>query len=653
MTSPTDIRFTRRAVFVGGAMAAVGGTLAGRLAYLSVWQRAKYAAQAEGNRVSLRLIPPRRGWIVDRDGRPLALNQPDYRLELLPDQVTDLEATLAAIRKILPLTPDDLDRIHADLARQPKYMPVEIAHGLDWPTFARINVNLPDLPGIQPLPGFLRVYPGGDAFAHLLGYVGTPTPDQFAKERDPLLIFPGFKIGKDGIERRADARLRGTAGARRVEVTARGRVVRDLDSHTDLPGKTLRLTIDRDLQSYAARRLTDNSASIVVMDCASGDILCMISMPAFDPNVFSTRVTAKLWAELNADDHHPLVNKSAQGLYPPGSTYKTMTSLAVLGAGISPEAETVCTGTYHLGNAQWHCQSKRGHGRVDLHKAIPQSCDVYFYTFGRAVGVDAIAATARKFGLGQKFDLPLPGQSAGIVPDTAWKTARYKKEWGIGDTLNTAIGQGYVVANPLQLAVMAARLASGTAVEPRLYADAPRTAAPPLDVAPDHLAIVRAGMTNVVNSRIGTARSARVLVDGVLMAGKTGSAQVRSISKADRRAGRTRSELQPWKFRDHALFVAFAPADAPRYAVSVVLEHGNHGAAAAVVARDIVTYLFEPARALATLAPIEAAFIAKKRAAVAAAEAAAAAAANPVPVDAATVSAALTPDAEPGHAGGD
>lgn len=647
MAPPPDVRFTRRALIVGGGMGVAGAMLATRMAYLSIVEGPKYAAQAEGNRVSLRLIPPRRGWIVDRSGKPLALNQPDYRLELLPDQVKDLDATLAAVMKVLPLTADDLDRIRADLGRQPKYMPVELAHGLDWPTFARINVNLPDLPGVQPLPGFLRIYPGGDAFAHLLGYVGTPTADQFAREHNPLLIFPGFKIGKDGIERRADAGLRGSAGARRVEVTARGRVIRDLDTRIDVPGKTLRLTIDRDLQSYAARRLTDNSASVVVMDCNTGDVLCMVSMPAYDPNIFSTRVTAKLWAELQADDHHPLINKSAQGLYPPGSTFKTMTSLAVLGAGISADTATVCTGTYHLGSAQWHCQSRRGHGRVDLHKAIPQSCDVYFYTFGRAVGVDAIAATARKFGLGQKFDLPLPGQSAGITPDSAWKLARYNKQWGIGDTLNTAIGQGYVVANPLQLAVMAARLASGTAVEPRLYADVPRSVPPPLDIVPEHLAIVRQGMVNVVNSGGGTARAARVMVEGVQMAGKTGSAQVRSISKADRRAGRTRSELQPWKFRDHALFVAFAPADAPRYAISVVIEHGNHGAAAAVVARDVLTYLFEPARAMATLAPLEAAYLAKKRAALAAAEAAAAAAAAG-PVDPAGVAATLTPDAEPG-----
>lgn len=637
-------QFSRRAFVVGGAMGVVGLTLATRMAYLSVWEGEKYATLSEGNRVSLRLIPPRRGWIVDRGGKPLALNQPDYRLELIPEGVIDLEATLAAVTRVLPLTTDDLFRIRADIARQPKYMPVEIAQGLSWETFAAINVNLPELPGLQPLPGFLRVYPGGDAFAHLLGYVGTPTSEQFQRTRDPLLIFPGFKIGKDGIERRADAQLRGTAGARRVEVNARGRVIRDLDTRPDAPGPTLRLTIDRDLQQYAARRLVDNSASVVVMDCASGDVLCMVSMPAYDPNIFSTRVTAKLWDELQADDHHPLINKSAQGLYPPGSTFKMMTALAILGSGIAPEQATGCNGRYRLGNATWHCHARRGHGRVDLNAAIPKSCDVYFYTFGRAVGIDAIAATARKFGLGQKFDLPLPGQSAGIVPDTAWKLARYNKSWGIGETLNTAIGQGYLIANPLQLAVMASRLASGTAVEPRLFADVPHVPIPPLDIPPEHLAVVRAGMVNVVTGSGGTAKRARLMVEGVQMAGKTGSAQVRSISKADRRAGRTKSELQPWKYRDHGLFVAFAPADAPRYAISVVIEHGNHGAAAAVIARDVLTYLFEPARAIATLAPIEAAYAAKKRAALAAAEAAAATAAQPV--DAAAVAASLFPDAE-------
>ncbi|MGI4879162.1 MAG: penicillin-binding protein 2 [Janthinobacterium lividum] len=639
-------QFSRLAFFVGGAMGAVGLTLAARMTYLSIYQGEKYKLLSDENRVSLRLIPPRRGWIVDRFGKPLALNRPDYRLEMIPEQVTDLEATLKAIVAVLPLTPDDLARIRSDVARQPHYMPVEIAHGLSWETFAAINVNLPELPGLQPQPGFLRVYPGGDAFAHLLGYVGTPTPEQFARERNPLLIFPGFKIGKDGIERRADAVLRGIAGARRVEVTARGRVIRDLDTKPDIPGKTLRLTINRDLQAYAGRRILDNSASIVVLDCQTGDVLTMVSMPAYDPNVFSTRVAAKLWQELQADDHHPLINKSAQGLYPPGSTFKMMTSLAILGAGISPDASCNCSGSYRLGNAVWHCWSKRGHGRTDLRTGLPRSCDVYYYTFGRAAGIEAIAATARKFGLGEKFDLPLAGQSAGLVPDGAWKERRYKKPWGIGETLNTAIGQGYLALNPLQLAVMAARVASGRVIKPRLFADEPAVPAPPLDIPVEHLAIVRRGMDDVVNGPGGTAHSARLQVEGVAMAGKTGSAQVRRISMADRKAGRANTKFQPWKYRDHGLFVAFAPADAPRYAISVVLEHGSHGAAAAVVARDVLTYLFEPEKALATLEPLETALIAKRRAAE---EAAAAAAA--MPVDPAVVAAQSTPDPVPATAG--
>ncbi len=647
MTAPSDVRFTRRALIAGAGMGAVGTTLAARMAWLSIVEGPKYAAEAEGNRVSLRLIPPRRGWIVDRAGRPLALNQPDYRLELLPDQVHDLEATLAAVQKVLPLTADDLARIREDLARQPKFMPVEIAHGLDWATFAA-DQRQPARPARRPAAA--RLPPRLSRRRRLR------PPDRLCRHADrrpvraeprPAADLPRLQDRQGrhrAPRRRQPARA---AGARRVEITARGRVVKDLDTRPDLPGATLRLTIDRDLQAYAARRLTDNSASVVVMDCQSGDVLCMISMPAYDPNVFSTRVTAKLWHELQADDHHPLINKSAQGLYPPGSTFKTMTALAILKAGISADTATGCTGTYRLGNAAWHCWSKRGHGRVDLHKAIPQSCDVYFYTFGRAVGADAIAATARQFGLGQKFDLPLPGQSAGIIPDAAWKEARYKKAWGVGDTLNTSIGQGYIVANPLQLAVMASRLASGRLIQPRLFADSRAPAAAPLDVAPDHLAVVRQGMTAVVNSGAGSGKTARLQVDGVQMAGKTGSAQVRAISKADRRAGRTNTKYQPYKFRDHGLFVAFAPADAPRYAISVVLEHGEHGAAAGLIARDVMTYLFEPARAMATLAPIEAAYEAKKRAAIAAAEAAAAAAAAG-PVDVAAVAATLTPDAEAG-----
>jgi penicillin-binding protein 2 len=623
--SPADALFTRRALLLGGGMAAVGGTLAARMAYLAVFEGEKYRLASEDNRVSLRLIPPRRGWIVDRAGLPLASNAPDYRVELIPEQVADLDATLRAVSAVLPLPPEDLARIHAEIARQPKYMPVELAHGLAWRDFAALNIRLPDLPGLVPVAGFGRVYPGGEAFGHLLGYVGAPTPAQYQKERDPLLIFPGFKLGKDGIERTQDARLRGIAGARRVEVNARGRVIRDLDTKSDVPGTNVRLTIDKGLQAYAARRLADNSASVIVMDCQTGDVLCMCSMPAYDPNVFSTRVPADLWRQLQTSTHHPLINKSAQGLYPPGSTFKMMTALAVLKGGIAPDAAVVCNGSYRYGRGIWHCHSRRGHGHVDMHSAIPQSCDVYFYTYGRAVGIEAIASMAREFGLGQKFDLPLPGQAAGIVPDSAWKQRRYHKDWTVGETLNTAIGQGYLIANPLQLAVMAARLASGRRVEPRLLADAPRAPAPPLDIAPEHLAIVRQGMSDVVNGRGGTATRSKIMVDGVVMAGKTGSAQVRRITMAERRRGVIRQEALPWEYRDHALFVAFAPADNPKYAVSVIVEHGAHGGtAAAPVARDVLTNLFEPSRANQVLGVIEADLARRKAAAEAAAAAAAA-----------------------------
>ncbi|MFZ4689589.1 MAG: penicillin-binding protein 2 [Polymorphobacter sp.] len=610
--------FTRRALVLGGGMGLVGVTLAARMTYLSIFEGEQYRLASEENRVQLRLIPPRRGWIVDRNGKPLALNRPDYRLELIPEQITDLDAVLAQIAKVLPLSFEDDLRIRADIAIQPSYMPIEVARNLDWPAFAALNVQVADVPGLQPVRAFSRVYPDADQFAHLLGYVGAPTPEQYKAQKDPLLIFPGFRIGKDGIERRADKELRGSAGAQRVEVTARGKVVRELDTRGDIPGATLKLTIDRDLQSFTARRLGDNSASVIVIDCLTGDVLTMVSMPAYDPNIFSTRVPATLWKQLQEDDHNPLLNKSAMGLYPPGSTFKMVTALAALEAGVTPDQGVSCNGRYRMGNNTWHCHSRRGHGFVNLHTAIPKSCDIYFYAYGRQIGIDAIADMARRLGLGQKYELPLPGQAAGIVPDTAWKRKRYDKPWNTGETLNTSIGQGYLITNPLQLAVMTARVACGRAVVPRLLAPADGTPSPQfasLGIPEEHLAIVRQGMFDVVNSGIGTARGARSPIGGVHFAGKTGTAQVRRISAEERRRGVKRNESLPWKQRDHALFVAFAPTEEPRYAVSVIIEHGIAGGRyAAPIARDVLTFLYDPDRAMKTLVPIEAAMRARREA---------------------------------------
>lgn len=621
---PREARFSRRALLLGGGMGLVGTTLAGRLAWLSVFEGDRLAAAAERNRIRNRLVPPRRGWIVDRNGTPLAVNRPDYRLELLPSDVGNLDATLARIAQVLPLTLEDELRIRADIAMQPASMPVEVAKDLDWPAFAALNVQISDVPGVQPARVFSRYYPDGEHFAHLLGYVGPPSPEQYEKEGDPLLVYPGFRIGKDGIERHEDRRLRGRPGARREEVTARGRVIRELETTPDEPGDTLRLTIDRDLQAYAARRLGDNSASVVVIDCLTGELLTMVSMPAFDPNVFSRRVSTKLWTALQADDHTPLLNKSAMGVYPPGSTFKMVTMLAALEAGVAPDAGVNCTGRYPMGGNVWHCHARRGHGSVTMATALPKSCDTWFYAFGREVGIERIAAMARRLGLGQEFPLPLPGQASGLVPDNDWKMRRYDKPWNVGETLNCSIGQGYLIANPLQLAVMTARIASGRAVMPRLIME--DGAAPQFDalgIDPAHLEIVRQGMFDVVNAGIGTARGARTGVPGLAVSGKTGTAQVRRISAAERRSGVLRNEALAWKFRDHALFVAYAPADAPRYAVSVIIEHGIAGGRyAAPIARDVLTFLYEPERAMRALVPVEKALAAKRAATERAARAA-------------------------------
>jgi penicillin-binding protein 2 len=599
--------FSRRALLLGAGMAGTGALLAGRMAWLAVFEGETYQLRAQANRVQDRLIPPRRGWIVDRHGKPIALNRPDYRLELRPAEVDDLDATLVAIRAVIDIDLAEDARIRDDCATQPSFMPVVVRQNLSWREFSACNVRLATLPGVTPVQSFSRFYPEADHFAHLVGYVGAPTPEQYREEKNPLLIYPGFRIGKDGIERFADKQLRGTAGSSRVEITARGELVRELGTNADKPGDTLRLTIDRDLQDYAARRLGDNSASVVVMDVITGDVLCMVSMPAYDPNIFSRRVPARLWNALQKDDHTPLLNKSAMGLYPPGSTFKMVTTLAALEAGVDPADTVGCSGAYRLGNNTWHCHARRGHGGVNMHRALPLSCDTYFYVMGRKVGIDSIATMARRLGLGQEYPLPLPGQAKGIVPDKAWKQRRYGKDWREGETLNGAIGQGYIVTNPLQLAVMTARLASGREVMPRLIADGPAPQFPSLGIPDAHLALVRQGMVDVVNAGYGTARAARSPIGDVLFAGKTGTAQVRRISAAERKRGVIRNEALPWKQRDHALFVAFAPADAPRYACSVIIEHGIAGGRyAAPIARDVLSFLFEPQRALAVLPPIEA-----------------------------------------------
>jgi penicillin-binding protein 2 len=606
--SAQSYSFSRRAILLGAGQAAVGLVLAGRMAWIAVAENQRYSLLSESNRVNMTLVPPRRGWIVDRRGVAIANNRTDFRVDIIPDRLDKdaHERVLALLQQILGLPVEQVDRIRTDLKRAAGFQPVQVAENLDWERFAAVSVRMPDLPGVAPTRGFSRSYPAGAAVAHLTGYVGAANAEQFQKTHDQLLVTPGFKLGKDGLEKTLEDQLRGKPGAKRVEVTARGKLVRELDTRPDTPGANTRLTIDAGLQEYAARRLGTNSGSAVVFDCLTGEMLAMVSMPAYDPNQFSDGISHLEWKMLSDDDHVPLMNKVLQGLYPPGSTVKPMNGLALLAAGVDPNTRVNCTGALRVGNGVFHCHKKSGHGALDLKNAIMQSCDIFFYQMVREVGYDAVAPVARMLGLGQKFDLPFSTQRYGTVPDPAWKLRRYHQPWTVADSLNASIGQGYVLANPLQLAVMAARIASGRLIQPTLLMGQNRPAAA-LPLATEHLARVREAMFGVVNGG-GTGGAARMAVPGVSLAAKTGTAQVRRITMNERAGGVLKNAALPFKLRDHALFVCFAPAENPRYAAAIVLEHGGHTVRnldTPGIGRDIMTYLFDRDRALASLAELE------------------------------------------------
>ncbi len=590
--------FDRRSFVLGAMQGGVGLLLAARMGWIAVFQNAKYELEAESNRVNLTLVPPRRGWILDRNGAPLASNKTDFRVDIIPDRLVDPERSINLLGGLLNLSAIEVQDLKDKIEKARGFQPVEAAAGLDWDRFAAVSVRLPDLPGVIAQRGFSRFYPTGPAVGHLIGYVGPASAKDYEEERNPLLVTPGFKIGKDGLEKTFEKELRGEPGARRVEVTAGGKIVRDLDSRDDVPGKPVQLTIDGPLQDYAARRLGLESGSVVVMDCQTGDILCAASMPSFDPNRFANGIGRIEWKMLSDDDHVPLRNKVLRGLYPPGSTVKPMVALAFLEAGLDPEETVGCGGGLRVGNRVFHCWNRRGHGTVNMAKAIYQSCDVYFYHFAQRIGMEKIAVMAKRLGLGESYPLPVPGQSYGTVPDPAWKLKKYGKEWAVFDTVNATIGQGYMLVNPLQQAVMAARIASGNVLMPRLIHGQKPPLVTSLGFSQEHLDFVHKAMSDVVNGP-GTAGRAKLPIPDVLMAGKTGTAQVVGLNISSGKGGQ-------WKYRDHGHFISFAPFDKPRYACAVVIEHGGGSGAAYPVARDVMTFLFDPAKAMEVLSGMEA-----------------------------------------------
>jgi len=607
--------FTRRSLIMAGGQAALMSVLAGRLYYLQVLQSDEYTMMANENRMNMRLLAPLRGRIVDRFGQEVASNRQNYRVVLIREQTKSVEETLDRLSDLVPVSNADRARVLKETKRKRGFVPIPVMENLSWDEFSRINVNSPELPGIQLDVGETRHYPYKNLFAHIVGYVGSVSERDLQNlEPDPLLELPGFKIGKNGIEKYYDLSLRGTAGTSRVEANAYGRVIRELNRQEGSAGDDLELTIDVELQKYAVERMGTESAAAVIIDIHTGDVLSMVSVPSFDPNSFTTGIGIEEWKGLQSNPKHPLSNKAIAGQYPPGSTFKMIVALAALEAGvISSDHKVFCNGSTKLGRHKFHCWKRGGHGKLNLRSAIEQSCDVYFYDIAKKVGVDKIAEMANRFGLGNKLDLDLFGEKSGLIPSTEWKQAVRGERWQGGDTFNVGIGQGYVLTTPLQLAVMTARLANGgKSVEPRLVKPRGST---DTDENPDEdrseiknedmgvskaaLRMVLGGMFDVVNGTKGTARASKIKTEGWEMAGKSGTAQVRRISKKERLSRVLKSNERPWEYRDHALFVAYAPFNNPRYAVSVIVEHGGSGSkVAAPIARDLLEEVLrlDPAR---------------------------------------------------------
>ena len=585
---------TRRGMVLGGLQLAFGGLLTWRLNDMQLRQSDQFRLLAEENRINLRLLPPVRGLIMDRNGVLLAGNEQNYRVVIKRDDAGDVDLVLGRLGQLIPLSPEVLERVHRDLRRNRAFVPVTVAERLSWEEISRVAANAPALPGITPEMGLSRYYPLQEDMSHVVGYVGPVSErDLEALENpDPVLMIPRFQIGKSGIERAQEDVLRGRAGSQRVEVNSVGRVMRELDRVEGVPGQPLHLTIDARLQNYALQRLAGQSGAAVVMDLEGGDILALASAPSFDANLFVRGISSTDYNALLNDTYRPLFNKSVQGIYPPGSTFKMVTALAALEAGVTDGAERVfCPGHMDVSGNRFHCWKRGGHGRVDLVAALAESCDVYFYEMSQRCGIDKINAMSERLGLGVRHDLPISSVSAGLNPTREWKRANRNADWRVGDTVNASIGQGYVLSSPLQLAVMTARLATNRAITPRLLRDPLERAVPQarsLDLRPEWLRMIRQGMAETVNSARGTAYSSRISAEGVQMAGKTGTSQVFSITRAERDAGLRSQEDLPWNRRNHALFVDYAPIDAPRIAVSVVVEHGGGGSsAAAPIGRDI------------------------------------------------------------------
>ena len=633
-----DLRRTmsRRALLLAGGSVVFTSFLVGRLYQIQVAQNNRYRRLSDRNQFDMRIVPPVRGRLYDSQKRLLAGNAESFLLYITPLYVSDMKKTLKDLARVVDLSEDQQRDVIVAASEGPSFKNIIVRNDLSQRELARLAVRSPLLKGVSFGKSLRRIYPQGSLACHVTGYVSPITANEI--DRNPELEkTPHLGTGKVGVELMQEEKLRGIPGRERIEVNAKGNPVRVLRDKDALAGEDLQVSIDigvqfhtaeilrrgnwkpvklgsteaqhalsqdADLQAHIAlgddlvlqdsrdRLVPPESGAAVVMDIQTGEIISLVSLPMFDPNLFSGKLLTRDWKRLNAHPRKPLLNRVTSGQYAPGSTFKMVVGLAALEAGvISKNTSFHCSGEMELGNATFHCWRKGGHGIMNIISALEQSCDVFFYEIALKTGIHKIKDMAHRLGLGDVTGIDLPGEKKGLIPSHDWKLANKGQVWTPGETVVSSIGQGYVLATPLQLAVMTSRLANGEmAVAPRLIKSHGEVSTfPPLDISPAALAVIREGMFKVTNGGLGTARQYNLENSFGGMVGKTGTVQVKRITKAQREKGIVKNIDRPWEERDHALFVAYAPIQNPRYAISVIVEHGGSGSStAAPIARDIL-----------------------------------------------------------------
>ncbi|MEJ2199417.1 MAG: penicillin-binding protein 2 [Desulfuromonadaceae bacterium] len=589
----------KRFLIISLVVMAIFLLLALRLWYLQIISTDRYRELSEKNRIRYIPVSAPRGPVYDRDGVLLIDNRPSFCISVLRQEVDDRNLLLERLASYLGLEKSVLEKRWQSGSRFPPYRPFPLAEDVSREVLEKVQENSIDLPGVLTEVHPLRFYPHGELAAHLFGYLGEITQRELQRKEFSENYRPGDFVGKRGLEKLYERYLRGVEGERRVEVDVRGRELRILKTQEPRHGNKVFLTLRHDLQQVAEQAFGAEAGAAVVLDVRTGEVLALVSLPSFNPELFARGISGQEWIELLQNPRHPLQDKTIQGQYPPGSLFKIVTALAALKAGVVSPATTVdCLGAFPLGNREFRCWKKGGHGHTDLKKALKESCDVWFYKISLEVGIDRIADMARSLGLGQTLGFALEGEKPGLIPDRSWKKRAYGVRWYDGETVIAAIGQGYVLATPLQLAVMTAAVANGgTVLRPQVVSRIEDLAGNVLQqmspevineakLAPDDLQAVRRGLEAVVNEAGGTAWSSRL--EQIRIAGKTGTSQVIKLKDED-----TSPEEIAYRFRDHALFAAYAPTTAPEIAVVVLVEHGGGGGSnAAPVAQKIIASYF-------------------------------------------------------------